>query len=805
MKNHHEYDKDRGNERDSERRSSSDNLKITDTDNFTEENGNCSNTASAEQLQSETEFRPSAAPISSRALESAKRTMIGIAVPTLPQSESVPTQPTETARVSDDKPSSTTSPTEPKFARAFAEHRTTPQWRAYSARASQTEGPSPLGAETEQQLKDFFKIGQDKNAPPLTPPHPHRRILTNADVEAFDFGNSLLTEDALKSMTLSGGNGNKRREYSTTQSFAKKDIIQIDPPADEPEPEIHASGFDEESTSSCTYTDVTIDTDEEPTFVPREDMEMPDALDAFGEDISDVQTVVSRYTESDVTMEKIESEQSGRDAEPTEKVPIPEQISQSDDRAVADDEKHTFDGVGQSELAGAETSSNATGNAQSDDGDFNASAQLSSPDEPDENGQIDTPSAGDCDDESNIAVVESRDSGDVDANSDAGESDESVDSGDVDDSSDIGESNDASDSGDANDSSDVGETNDVSHSGIKANGNTGDADETENETFEEQKSAVAIDGSRDSDVVWTDTRPTIPSTRAKTRSDHKPAAKPESAKNDADTAISAFPLTGKVAGFLLAAAVLAGIGFLMVRSLANTPDNKENEINVTSNVVVAKNSATQNKAESKAPTPEGASMVPVSNQMVDASATVPKTEQQHTVRMETAPAAPAATENLSISKQTDNPGMAAAMENATPEASADSDSQQRVADDEPLLQPMDSTDNMVIFPARFNEGTAVFSFLDTEEEKAWVRDVRARAAGKKILVTGLVTRDEKDSRMGFIAISRAWAVQKYLQRRGLSPDIIEAQRGNLRIRKNLPSERTEVVQLSFRDSLKESE
>ena len=116
---------------------------------------------------------------------------------------------------------------------------------------------------------------------------------------------------------------------------------------------------------------------------------------------------------------------------------------------------------------------------------------------------------------------------------------------------------------------------------------------------------------------------------------------------------------------------------------------------------------------------------------------------------------------------------------------------------EPPVEQMDADADTVIFPARFKTGTAVFCFLDKAEEKAWVRNVREKSNGKHILVQGYVTREEKQNRLGRIAISRAWAVQKYLQRRGFQPEIIQAQRGKIKNWRTLPEERTEVVRLSF--------
>jgi hypothetical protein len=113
------------------------------------------------------------------------------------------------------------------------------------------------------------------------------------------------------------------------------------------------------------------------------------------------------------------------------------------------------------------------------------------------------------------------------------------------------------------------------------------------------------------------------------------------------------------------------------------------------------------------------------------------------------------------------------------------------------VEQMAADADTVIFPARFKTGTAVFCFLDKAEEKAWVRNVREKSNGKRILVQGYVTREEKQNRLGRIAISRAWAVQKYLQRRGFQPEIIQAQRGRIKNWRTLPEERTEVVRLAF--------
>ena len=123
------------------------------------------------------------------------------------------------------------------------------------------------------------------------------------------------------------------------------------------------------------------------------------------------------------------------------------------------------------------------------------------------------------------------------------------------------------------------------------------------------------------------------------------------------------------------------------------------------------------------------------------------------------------------------------------------------AERRPVITPNDA----VVFTARFNTGTAVFRFLDKADQKAFVQAVRSRSNGKHIMVRGFVTQEEKANHMGKIAISRAWAVQKFLQRRGFDPKAIESERGSLKDVASLPTERNAVVQVIFYEPESEKE
>jgi len=86
-------------------------------------------------------------------------------------------------------------------------------------------------------------------------------------------------------------------------------------------------------------------------------------------------------------------------------------------------------------------------------------------------------------------------------------------------------------------------------------------------------------------------------------------------------------------------------------------------------------------------------------------------------------------------------------------------------------------DGSVLFPGHFREGTATFWFAGEWEETGFWALVEGSAPGSIITVTGHPTAREVESGQGSLGTSRAWAVEKYLVRRGVVPTRIQTARG----------------------------
>jgi len=84
-------------------------------------------------------------------------------------------------------------------------------------------------------------------------------------------------------------------------------------------------------------------------------------------------------------------------------------------------------------------------------------------------------------------------------------------------------------------------------------------------------------------------------------------------------------------------------------------------------------------------------------------------------------------------------------------------------------------DGAYLFPGHFREETATFWFLDEQEEAGFIS--RIESGGGTIRVIGHPTLDEAEGGKHGLGLSRAWAVEKYLIRKGVSPDRIETERG----------------------------
>ncbi len=77
------------------------------------------------------------------------------------------------------------------------------------------------------------------------------------------------------------------------------------------------------------------------------------------------------------------------------------------------------------------------------------------------------------------------------------------------------------------------------------------------------------------------------------------------------------------------------------------------------------------------------------------------------------------------------------------------------------------------FPGHFRDGTATFWFGGYEEEHSFLNTIRTQSAVGNIKIFGRVTIEELADRKTSLGLSRAWAVEKYLIRMGVDPDVIQ--------------------------------
>lgn len=77
------------------------------------------------------------------------------------------------------------------------------------------------------------------------------------------------------------------------------------------------------------------------------------------------------------------------------------------------------------------------------------------------------------------------------------------------------------------------------------------------------------------------------------------------------------------------------------------------------------------------------------------------------------------------------------------------------------------------FPGHFRDGTATFWFGGYEEEHSFLNIIRTQSAVGNINIFGRATIEELADRKTSLGLSRAWAVEKYLIRMGVDPDVIQ--------------------------------
>ncbi len=84
--------------------------------------------------------------------------------------------------------------------------------------------------------------------------------------------------------------------------------------------------------------------------------------------------------------------------------------------------------------------------------------------------------------------------------------------------------------------------------------------------------------------------------------------------------------------------------------------------------------------------------------------------------------------------------------------------------------------DLLRFPGHFRDGTAIFWFGGSEEEQLFLDVVKARGAVGRINIFGRATIEEIADGKAYLGLSRAWAVEKYLIRMGVDPDVIQTSR-----------------------------
>jgi hypothetical protein len=96
--------------------------------------------------------------------------------------------------------------------------------------------------------------------------------------------------------------------------------------------------------------------------------------------------------------------------------------------------------------------------------------------------------------------------------------------------------------------------------------------------------------------------------------------------------------------------------------------------------------------------------------------------------------------------------------------------------EEALLSDASGT---VRFPGHFREESAIFWFAGDWEERRFLDLVRSLGPTAKIRVSGHATGEELAAGLNNLALSRAWAVEKYLVRQGIADERIETEKGAL--------------------------
>jgi hypothetical protein len=96
--------------------------------------------------------------------------------------------------------------------------------------------------------------------------------------------------------------------------------------------------------------------------------------------------------------------------------------------------------------------------------------------------------------------------------------------------------------------------------------------------------------------------------------------------------------------------------------------------------------------------------------------------------------------------------------------------------DEALLADASGT---VRFPGHFRDASAIFWFAGDWEERRFIDLVRSLGPNAKIRVIGHSTEQELAAGLHNLALSRAWAVEKYLVRQGIADERIETEKGAL--------------------------
>ena len=94
--------------------------------------------------------------------------------------------------------------------------------------------------------------------------------------------------------------------------------------------------------------------------------------------------------------------------------------------------------------------------------------------------------------------------------------------------------------------------------------------------------------------------------------------------------------------------------------------------------------------------------------------------------------------------------------------------------DEALLRDPSGT---VRFPGHFRDESAIFWFAGDWEERRFLDLVRSLGPATQVRVIGHATGQELAAGLHNLALSRAWAVEKYLVRQGIAEERIETEKG----------------------------